>query len=174
MPAFLGAGSEFIPIESNPRFENGVFKQDSLLADTTLLGYIYGGISSNDPNIFFINTGAQSIATSQIFKVYHVKNSTQGIHDLNEQSVGTLKMLVYPNPNDGNFTIKYQLVKNSDVKIKLVDLKGRILEEKTIRNQEIGEHLFEKEMEELKFGGVYFLTIETSYESASQKLVLTP
>ena len=174
MPAFLGASSEFIPIESNPRYANGVFKQDSLLADTTLLGYIYGGISSNDPNIFFINTGAQSIATSQIFKVYHVKNSTQGIHDLNEQSVGTLKMLVYPNPNDGNFTIKYQLVKNSDVKIKLVDLKGRILEEKTIRNQEIGEHLFEKEMEELKFGGVYFLTIETSYESASQKLVLTP
>ena len=174
MPAFLGAGSEFIPIESLPRFANGVFKLDSLLADTTLLGYIYGGISSSDPNIFFINTGAQSIASSQLFKVYHIKNSTQGNHELNKQSVGTLKMMVYPNPNDGNFTIKYQLAKKSDVEIKLVDMKGSILEEKTIRDQEKGEHLFEKDLDELKFGGVFFLTIETSYESATQKLILTP
>lgn len=174
MPTLLGAGAEFIPVENVSRFSNGVFKQDSLLGDTTLLGYIYGGISSNNPNIFFINTGAQSIASSQIFKVFHIKNATQGIHELNEQSVGTLKMEVYPNPNDGDFTIKYQLVKNSDVKIKLSDMKGRIVEEKTIPGQGLGEHVFEKKIDELIFGGVYFLTIETSYESATQKLILTP
>ncbi|MBK7964947.1 MAG: T9SS type A sorting domain-containing protein [Bacteroidetes bacterium] len=174
MPAYLGASSEFIPVESNTRVANGVLKQDSLLADTTLLGYIYGGISSNDPNIFFINTGTQSVATSQIFKVYYIKNSTQGIHDLNEQSIGSLKMMVYPNPNDGNFIIQYNLVKNTDVKIKLVDMNGRVVEEKTIHNQKVGEHIFEKEIDELIFGGIYFLTIETSYESATQKLILTP
>jgi hypothetical protein len=174
MPAYLGAGAEFLPEESISQFANGVLKMDSLVNDTTLLGYIFGGISSNAPNIFFINTGTQSIATSQIFKVFYISNSTQGIHDLNEQSTGTLKMLVYPNPNDGNFTIKYNLVKTTDVKIKLVDMNGRVVEEELIRNARIGEHIFEKDIEELIFGGVYFLTIEASYESATQKLILTP
>lgn len=57
MPALLGAGSEFIPVETVPRFNYEIIDLDQLESDTTLVGYIYGGISSTAPNIFFTNTG---------------------------------------------------------------------------------------------------------------------
>ena len=69
MPDYLGAGSEFIPILSNPHYENEVFKLDEFNSDTTLVGYIFGGISSTDKNIFFTNTGSQSAASNTVFKV---------------------------------------------------------------------------------------------------------
>ena len=53
MPSLLGAGAEFIPNLDFPHFNNDVFKLDSLSMDSTLIGYIYGGISSTLPNIFF-------------------------------------------------------------------------------------------------------------------------
>ena len=90
MPGLLGSGAEFIPIKAVPQFNNEVFKLDNFTTDSTLVGYIYGGISSTGANIFFTNNGTQSSASSQIFKVYVIKNSTAGIHDLNEQSNGTL------------------------------------------------------------------------------------
>lgn len=52
MPTLLGAGSEFIPINTLPHYSNEVFKLDNFTADTTLVGYIYGGISSTAANIF--------------------------------------------------------------------------------------------------------------------------
>ncbi|MBK9718258.1 MAG: hypothetical protein IPO85_12240 [Saprospiraceae bacterium] len=92
------------------------FKLDDFTADTTLVGYIYGGISSTVANIFSQNTGTQSIASSQIFKVSVIKNSTVGIHALNTQSIGTLQMQVFPNPNNGNFIVKFNLRNNGEVK----------------------------------------------------------
>jgi len=174
MPAFLGAGSEFIISDGIPQFANGVIKQDSLLNDTTLLGYIYGGINSTNANIFFINTGVESTASSQLFKVYFIKNSTQGVHDLNEQSVGTLKMKVYPNPNDGNFMVKYNLENNSDVRITLMDVSGKMIEDTIIPDQKQGENLYQKDIQQLIDGGVYFLTIDAGYEKAMQKIIIEP
>ncbi|HLP36382.1 hypothetical protein [Lacibacter sp.] len=74
MPALLGAGSEFIPVESLPRYKNGVLKLDELTTTPTVIGYIYGGISSTAANIFWFNNGTQSAASSQIFKVNLTKN----------------------------------------------------------------------------------------------------
>lgn len=76
MPAFLGAGAEFIPAENLPMYGNEVIKLDALRSDTILLGYIYGGINSSIPNIFWINDGTQSVTSSTIFKVYIVKGQT--------------------------------------------------------------------------------------------------
>jgi hypothetical protein len=95
MPSLLGAGAEFIPNLSEPHYTNEVIKLDDLNADTTLVGYVFGGISSSAANIFFINTGTQSTASNQIYQVYVVKNNSTAIHELNELSSGTLQPLVY-------------------------------------------------------------------------------
>jgi len=73
MPSLLGASSEFIPVENLPKYNNEVLNLDDFSNDKLLIGYIYGGISSTDANIFFSNTGIQSSASSQLFKVFIIK-----------------------------------------------------------------------------------------------------
>jgi hypothetical protein len=174
MPTLLGAGSEFIPVENLPRYQNGVFKLDDFIADSTLVGYIYGGISSTAANIFFTNTGTQSSASSQIFKVYVIKNATTGIHKLNAQSVGTLQMKVFPNPNDGNFVAKYNLIKATDVRISIFSIDGKKIEDQVYENQPVGENTFTKKVKGLSNGGTYILSIETDYEKATRKIIIEP
>jgi hypothetical protein len=172
MPSLLGAGAEFIPIQGVPQFKNEVIKLDSLSSDSTLVGYIYGGISSTAANIFFTNTGTQSSASSQVFKVYVIKNTAVGVDDLNEQSIGTLKMEVFPNPNNGAFVVKFNLTQVADTKISLYTIDGRKIEEITKPNLPIGEHTFQQKINHLEMGGTYFLTIETPYEKSFRKIII--
>lgn len=174
MPALLGAGSEFIPIETVPHYNNDVLKLDDFTADTTLVGFIYGGISSTAANIFFTNTGTESSASSQLFKVSVIKNSIAGIHDLNEQSIGTLKVQVFPNPNSGNFVVKFQLTEVAETKISLYRIDGKKIEERVLTNLVPGENTFQRKIRNLDMGGTYILIIETPYEKATQKIVIEP
>jgi len=73
MPALLGAGAEFIPLENLPLFANGVIKMDELPQGTTLIGYIFGGIQSTAPNVFWSNTGKQSSANATLYKIFITK-----------------------------------------------------------------------------------------------------
>jgi len=139
-----------------------------------LVGYIYGGISSTAANIFFTNTGTQSSASSQIFKVYVLNNSEIGIHDLNEQSIGTLKVQVFPNPSDGNFVVKFNLNKIAETKISIYSFDGKKIEESVLTNVVLGENTFQRKIKNLAFGGIYILTIETPYEKATQKIIIEP
>jgi len=172
MPSLLGAGAEFIPIDSVPHYTNKVFNVDAFKADSTLVGYIYGGISSTAMNIFFTNTGTQSSASSQVFKVYVIKGKTVGIDDLNEQSIGTLRMQVYPNPNEGNFIVTFNLTNISEVKISIQDANGKRIENTVLKNVVAGENSFSKRIKGLMNGGIYFITLETPYEKATQKIII--
>ena len=174
MPTLLGAGSEFIPINTLPHYSNEVFKLDNFTADTTLVGYIYGGISSTAANIFFTNTGTQSSASSQIFKVFVIKNSTVGIHELNTHSIGTLQMQVYPNPNNGNFMVKFNLRDKGEVKLTISDASGKLIENTVLKNLQAGENTYSKRIKNLINGGIYYITIETTYEKATQKIIVEP
>lgn len=174
MPSLLGAGAEFIPIVAIPQFENEVIKLDSLNSDTVLVGYIYGGISSTAANVFFTNTGTQSAASSQIFKVYLVKNTSSALHRINAQSVGTLKLQVLPNPNDGEFFVQFNLTKPSETKIRVYDMAGKKLEEIVLSETLVGENTCQLKVKHLKNGGTFMLTIETETESATQKIIIEP
>ena len=172
MPSLLGASSEFIPIKNVPHYNNEVFKLDDFTADSTLVGYIYGGISSTAINIFFNNTGVESSASSQIFKVYVIKNTVLSVHELNEQSIGTLKMQVYPNPNNGDFIVKFNIIEVGQVKISLFGFDGKKIEEKIFTNLNIGENTHQLKINNLSPKGIYILSIETPYEKATQKVII--
>jgi hypothetical protein len=174
LPALLGAGAEFIPVKSVPHFNNEVFKLDDFTSDSTLVGYIYGGISSTAANVFFTNTGTQSSASSQIFKVYVIKNPTVGIHDLNEQSIGTLQMQVFPNPSEGDFVVKFHLNKIEETRISLYTIDGKKIKKRIVTNLNIGENTFQCKIKNLDLGGIYILTIETPSETATQKIIIEP
>lgn len=172
MPNFLGAGSEFIPVESVPHYDNEVMKLDDFVSDTTLVGYIYGGIHSTAANIFFVNNGTQSSATNQLFKIYIIKKSLVGLDELNAQSIGSLKMIVYPNPTGSDFVAKYFLKEESDVKICITDAEGRLLENSVFKNRKAGEHLFEKKFQNSISSTSYLISIETKYEKTVRKVMV--
>jgi hypothetical protein len=172
MPTLLGAGSEFIPLEDVPKYTNGVIKYDELDQDTTDLGFIFGGISSSAKNIFWVNTGTQSSASNQLFKVRLIKNATATLDHLNAQSRGTLKLLVAPNPTSGNFDVRFQLHAPSDVKITFSAISGGDSEVILLKNQAQGEVVLKKKHTRNLADGVYYIRVETADETAVQKIVL--
>lgn len=174
MPGLLGAGAEFIENPNVPHYNNGVLKLDEFTRDSTLAGYIYGGISSSAANIFFTNNGTQSIASSQIFKVYVIKNSTSGTHNLNEQSIGKLKMQVFPNPNYGDFVVKFYLDRIVETRITLYNMDGKKIDGGILKDVRAGENIFHYSIQNPGNGDTYIITLETAYEKATQKIILEP
>lgn len=173
MPNYLGAGSEFIPIQTIPHYSNEVLKLDEITTDSTLIGYIFGGINSTAKNIFWINDGTQSTANNQIFKVYLTNQTlSTSTHDLNEQSNGTLQMIVYPNPNNGILKIKYHLNGTENIRLKIYDLNGSLIENKVLNDQVVGENIYQQNIDEITQSNVFFISIETPNETATQKIII--
>ena len=173
MPTYLGAGSEFIPNQTIPHFQNEVLKLDSIAADSTLIGYIFGGIQSTAANIFWVNNGTQSSANNQLFKVYLTNNTLSAdTHLLNHHSNASLQMVVYPNPSEGNVEITYQLSETRNIKLKITNGKGQILEDLILKNQKLGINTFEFERKDLGSSGFIFITIETPSQCMTQKIIL--
>lgn len=173
MPDLLGASSEFIPNEELSAYPNGVINLDELSSDTTLLGYIYGGIASSAPNVFWINTGTESTASSQIYKVSVVKNGTSATHQVNAQSRGSLHLRVFPNPNNGEFWVKFNLKEITPVQWTLTDANGAVLEKGKLSDLEIGENTYHSKTTKLQAGNAYYVSLKTPTEAATIKLIVT-
>lgn len=174
MPALLGAGAELIPNENLPRYANGVIKYDELTGDTVLAGYIYGGIASKQPNVFWVSEGELSNASNQVFKVFLVKNTGTTVHQLNEQSTGTLKMTLYPDTENDSLVINYKLVKSTVVIISISTDKLKLIEKRLFEKLPAGDNRFARKIKRISKGGTYIVTIETNYEKATQKIIVEP
>lgn len=172
MPALLGAGAEFIPNEDFPQFSNHVFELDSLGQDSVLIGYIYGGISSTQPNIFFVNDGTQSIASTQIFAVYISKPQSVGVDEINPSSTDPLRLELYPNPSSGQLNLRFHLSSMENVELRVHDAYGKLIEVNEISQVVVGENRIEYHLSELKSGGVYFVTLVVGDKETRRKLIL--
>lgn len=172
MPGFLGAGSEFIPLTNLPSYANGVIKLDELQADTQLVGYIFGGIRSSAPNIFFANTGTQSVANNQLFAVRLIRNQITSAHTLNKQSKSSLMLRVSPNPNQGSFRVGFHLNKASNVRLVLLDSHGREILNQHHANVKPGDHELEYDAFPSNWAKFIYLKLETQEETASRKIIL--
>jgi len=105
MPAFLGSGAEFIPVENVSYTNSEVLELNTLPSgQPTLVGYIYGGIESSQENIFFINDGTQSWASNRLFKVYIEPNASIGIETRGITGDDVFSLQVFPNPAEGETT----------------------------------------------------------------------
>jgi hypothetical protein len=172
MPALLGAGGEFIHAEGIPEYENGVIRLDDLQDDKVMVGYLFGGISSSAPNIFFINNGDESQASSMVYKVWLTKETSTTADVVNEASFSPLKPIIYPDPNNGRLRISYSLLEQDEVRIKVTDLQGRNLISYLASSQEVGRNVTNVDMSHLSYGNTYLITIHTSQGKFTQRLVL--
>jgi len=171
MPSLLGASAEFIPNKNLNHFSNEVIKLDDINNDSTLVGYIYGGINSSAPNIFFVNTGSQSEATSKIFKVLLTNSDPLGRAKL--ANTGAVKdMNVYPNPNNGTFTVSFYSSKIADITILLKDITGKEITDFNTLKMKTGWNSVKIEMSENCEEGIYLLTLKSPHGSSTRKIIV--
>jgi hypothetical protein len=172
MPALLGAGGEFIPNLNSPYLPNNIFKLDELTMDPVLIGYIFGGISSSARNIFFVNNGTQSEASSQVFEVHVRKPTTVSTDNLNSASTSTLNLRMYPNPNEGDLRIAFNLISRKNVELSISDLKGNLIDTVRLKNLLIGENTYQLSLNHLTGGSVYLITLSTPEERVSRRIIV--
>jgi len=77
----------------------------------------------------------------------------------------------YPNPFNPSTKIKYELVKNSNVKLSIIDLTGRVIQILVNENQKIGEYEISFEGRQLP-SGAYLYKLETDDFNESRVMVL--
>ena len=174
MPGFLGAGAELILQPAVPQYINEVIKLDSIVADTTLVGHIYGGITSTAPNIFWVNTGEESNASNQLFKVILIKNTNEPFGKLNLQSSNGLQLQGYPNLEASTLTIDFVLTKNEPVELQITDANGKVLKKEILNKLIIGKNSIDKSIKKLKAGNTYWITLKTQNVQATQQLIIEP
>ena len=173
MPGYLGASAEFIRLEGIPTYPNGVVKLDELPTDAVLIGYIFGGIESTAPNIFWINEGTESSAHAVIYEVYLNKNSLSQDHLANPQSQNGLQLQVYPNPAEDILYIRFHLDHPAPVDLQLTDMEGKTLLRKTLKEDLMtGENVIIQKCKSFKPGGIYLLTLTIEGKSVTQQILV--
>ncbi|MEZ4720977.1 MAG: T9SS type A sorting domain-containing protein [Flavobacteriales bacterium] len=128
MNGFLGSGAEFIPLQSTNYFdEMNILKLNDLPNEKTLVGHIVGGIESTADNIFFVNTGSQSDASTRVFEVYIMKGTTSTIDPIDGEEFFATNL--YPNPANQAAALTLSAPYESRISIAIYNLQGaKVLE----------------------------------------------
>ncbi|MEZ4740010.1 MAG: hypothetical protein R2818_11795 [Flavobacteriales bacterium] len=124
MPALLGSSAEFITAPNVPTVFNDVIDLDALESDTVLAGHIVGGIQSSAANIFFVNNGTQSSASTRVFRVLLVRDISTGLIDPTATS-NTLEVSL--SPNGEQLLITLDLERAATGELNLLDSSGRLV-----------------------------------------------
>ncbi len=171
MPDFLGAGSDFILLNDVPHFQNNVIQLDQLAEDSTLVGFIYGGIASTDKNIFFTNTGTQSEASNIIFKVYVIKVSISAIDELNEESNNSLSVQIFPNPSAEGINLNFHLKESSEVELFIHSSDGKLVYHQKFNQFPSGKNTLSPPNIPQLPSDTYTITLQTKTQRSVQKLI---
>jgi hypothetical protein len=169
MPALLGSGAEFIPIDENSNYlSNGIVDLNNLQIGATLVGHIFGGIESSQENIFFINNGTQSSASNQIFEVY-INKSVLGIDEITLDSDNIYNIKVYPNPSKDIFSVELFIPNTDMVIIEVCDLSGKLVESLELKRS-IGRHTIALDLSNIA-SGEYILNIKNNNYISKKKII---
>lgn len=174
MPAYLGASAEFIPNLALPHYPNGVLKLDACTGEKVLLGYIVGGIESKDDNVFWVNEGEHSAASSKIWKVYWQRNVEATSDRLNVLSVNPLELQVLPNAYKGTLALDFVAVQGDAVSVSLYKGKRKLLMEAQLTGLKAGPQHWEGECAAFKKGGVFRLVVKCGGTTVEMNLVVEP
>lgn len=125
MPGYYGAGAEFFP--SSVLAQTGaIFLADSIGADTTQIGHLFGGIKSPAQNVFFGGMTNASVATANIYEVALVRNSGLSVttHDPNDRR---LAIQVQPNPTSEKLVVQLNSPSAVDTHFEILSTSGQLM-----------------------------------------------
>ncbi|MGB0430271.1 MAG: T9SS type A sorting domain-containing protein, partial [Bacteroidia bacterium] len=125
MPGFLGSGAEFIPAFNVP-FTEKMLQINRLNNQKTLVGYIYGGIESDEENIFFtFDVDKLSRASKKLYAVYidFNPNSSEWLNTSNNN----LSFELYPNPTENKLYLEFEASSINKTTIEIYDETGKVV-----------------------------------------------
>jgi hypothetical protein len=125
MPALIGASAEFIANHSIPHYESEIIKLSGIVADSVLVGHIYGGIYSPQINPFINNNSGVTNAHNTIYEVWLVQDQFTGLKPLSGEN--PLKVSVFPNPTQYTINLNIDLPYESDLALYITDINGKII-----------------------------------------------
>lgn len=170
MPTFLGSGAEFIPLHSETNYlSHEIVDLNNLQEGKTLVGYIFGGIESTQENIFFINDGSQSSASSLAFKVFIDKKSTLNTSEFALKLDNIYNVKVYPNPSLGLFSIQVFTPNTAKSSLEVFDILGKKIKTIILKNT-IGIKKVSLDLTKEAFGE-YILVFKNNNKTIKQKLL---
>jgi hypothetical protein len=155
MPGYLGSGAELILNQKAPIVADGVINGDEIGNDYKEVGYIYGGIESEDQNIFWTNTGSESMASSVIYKVSVRKMLHTGQTEL---SVEEATLAIYPDPGQNTIRMLITTANSLPINVDIFDLNGAKIGEKLFESHEIqkGENMLQFVVENIDYGAFIY------------------
>ena len=97
------------------------------------------------------------------------------LYDPNSVGLDEIKFVnyieIYPNPADGDVTLKYGLANSGDVQVSVVDMMGRTVISPISGQKSAGEQIETIHTQSLS-PGVYFVQLQSAGEKAVRKLVV--
>jgi hypothetical protein len=167
MPALLGSSAEFIRLPEVPMVFDDIVDLDQLSGDTVVIGHIVGGIESSAANIFFINTGTQSTASTRTFRVLLVRDTNVGVREVDRASE---PLLVTLSPDHERMSTGFTLATGGHVQLELLDTNGRRVNTLFSARLPAGTHLLHHTVKDLA-PGVYVVDLQADGERRSARFV---
>ena len=89
-----------------------------------------------------------------------------------EIGVNKLAFKIFPNPANGMTTISFELPQLTDVKVRITDLQGKIMDQKSYSALNPGEHNLQISTENFD-SGIYLVILETENQQQTERLIIT-
>jgi len=174
---------------SSPATSNAIVTTVNAIPSTPTISQTGSQLTSSSAtgNQWYLNGNIISGATSQTYNVLQTGNytvivTTNGCNSssssslnvdvtgISEANVQSSNILLYPNPNNGQFTLTFTTVEISDYTIQLNDVNGKIVYKNELTNF---SGSFNKEFDITKSGkGEYFLSITNSKNQKIEKVIV--
>ncbi len=141
----------------------GTFRQSTINSGN--LWYTHDGSDTQlDHFTFTVNDGTGAWIPSQQFNIKIDENAVVGTEELEANN----DIVVYPNPTKGVINIAFKKVMEKDIMLRLINVQGQ----EVLRQHcpQVGE-LLQLNASDLP-GGIYFVSLQTSDEVYSKKLMI--
>lgn len=117
MPGLEGSNAKFIPLQSTPHYANEVLKLRAL-PGRTLVGYLYGGIRSLQPNLSPTTT-----AVDTVYRVYLTPD--QVLLPASNGAPELAFVRLFPNPAGDRVCLRIKTNTETPLRITVTDVQGK-------------------------------------------------
>lgn len=155
MPGYLGAGSVFIHDKDVSLADADILDASSIGQEFLTIGHIYGGIRSSLPNIFWINTGSESSASSTVYEVsIRRRNTTSSVTPFSKDE----NLQFYPNPAQRLVRMSITLDAATEINVTILDSMGKKIATKVIQSENTtsGKNIFVLDNVNIGYGAFFY------------------